>query len=67
MHPASGSNSSTVCAKPVSESASQGVHRLIQKLRWARLEHEAQQLEAVMSRIPPELRGTVSAGPFSTD
>jgi len=41
--------------------------QLIRKLRWARLEQEAEQLELIMSSFPQEQRGTVSAGPFSTD
>lgn len=45
-------------------------HRLagmIRKLRWARLEHEAEQLELIMCSVPPGQRATVSSGPFSTD
>ncbi len=41
--------------------------KLIRKLRWIGLEDEAQRLEAAVSTLPPEQRGTVSAGPFSTD
>lgn len=40
---------------------------LIRKLRWIGLEDEARRLELVVSTLPPEDRGTVSAGPFSTD
>jgi hypothetical protein len=40
---------------------------LIRKLRWIGLEEEAQRLEAAVSALPPEERGSVSAEPFSTD
>jgi len=40
---------------------------LICKLRWARMENEAQQLELALGSFPPEQRGTVCVGPFSTD
>jgi hypothetical protein len=41
--------------------------KLIRKLRWMRLEDEACRLQSAVCRLPPEERGTVSAGPFSTD
>jgi hypothetical protein len=41
--------------------------KLIRKLRWIGLEDEAQRLEQAVSTLPPEERGCVSAGPFSTD
>jgi hypothetical protein len=41
--------------------------RLIRKLRWIGLEDEARRLELAISTLPPEERGTVSVGPFSTD
>jgi hypothetical protein len=41
--------------------------KLLSKLRWAGLEDEAQELQRALRRIPAEQRGTVSAGPFSTD
>jgi hypothetical protein len=41
--------------------------RLIRKLRWIGLDDEAQRLEQAVSTLPPEQRGCVSAGPFSTD
>jgi hypothetical protein len=41
--------------------------RLIRKLRWIGLEDEARRLEEAVSTLPPEERGCVSAGPFSTD
>jgi hypothetical protein len=41
--------------------------KLIRKLRWIGLEDEARRLELAVSTLPPEERGTVSAGPFSTD
>ena len=43
------------------------VAKLICKLRWIGLEEEARTLQAAISMLPPEKRGTVSAGPFSTD
>jgi hypothetical protein len=41
--------------------------KLICKLRWIGLEDEARTLQAAISTLPAEKRGTVSAGPFSTD
>jgi hypothetical protein len=41
--------------------------KLIRKLRWIGLEDEARNLELAVSTLPPEERGSVSAGPFSTD
>jgi hypothetical protein len=41
--------------------------RLIRKLRWIGLEEEARRLELAVSTLPPEARGSVSVGPFSTD
>lgn len=41
--------------------------KLIRKLRWIGLEDEARRLETAVSTLPPEERGSVSAGPFSTD
>jgi hypothetical protein len=41
--------------------------RLIRKLRWIGLEEEARRLELALSTLPPEERGSVSVGPFSTD
>jgi hypothetical protein len=41
--------------------------KLIRKLRWIGLEDEARRLELAVSMLPPEERGTVSVGPFSTD
>lgn len=41
--------------------------RLIRKLRWIGLDDEAERLERAVSTLPPEERGSVSAGPFSTD
>src|SRR5262249_20180000 len=40
---------------------------LIWKLRWIGLDEEARDLELVVNMLPPEQRGSVSAGPFSTD
>jgi hypothetical protein len=41
--------------------------RLICKLRWIGAEEEARCLERAVSTVPPQERGSVSAGPFDTD
>ena len=41
--------------------------KLIRKLLWIGMEEEAHRLQAAVLSLPPEQRGTVSAGPFSTD
>jgi len=41
--------------------------KLIRKLRWIGLDEEARRLELMVSTLPPEERGTVSAEPPSTD
>jgi hypothetical protein len=41
--------------------------KLIRKLRWIGMEDEARQLQTVVSGLPADERGTVSAGPFFTD
>jgi hypothetical protein len=41
--------------------------KLISKLRWIGMEEEALRLELAMRCLPPEQRGTIWAGPFSTD
>jgi hypothetical protein len=41
--------------------------KLICKLRWIGMEEEAHRLELAVRTLPPGQRGTVSAGPFSTD
>lgn len=41
--------------------------KLIRKLRWIGLDDEARRLELAVRTLPPEERGTVSVGPFSTD
>ena len=41
--------------------------KLIRKLRWIGMEDEARRLQKVVSSLPPDERGTVSAGPFFTD
>ena len=45
----------------------QHLAKLINKLRWIGMEDEAHRLEVVMSLLPPEQRGIVSAGPICTD
>jgi len=41
--------------------------QLIRKLRWIGLDDEVRRLELAVSTLPPEERGSVSVGPFSTD
>jgi hypothetical protein len=41
--------------------------KMIRKLRWIGMEEEAIRLQRAVRSLPPEERGTVSAGPFSTD
>jgi len=41
--------------------------KLIRKLRWIGLEDEARSLQLAVSTLPPEERGSVLVGPFSTD
>jgi hypothetical protein len=49
------------------EQTSRDWARMILKLRWIGLESEARRLQMIVSTLPPEERGTVSSGPFSTD
>jgi hypothetical protein len=51
----------------IREPASSEWAKLIRKLRWIGLEDEARRLEQAVNTLPPDERGTVSAGPFSTD
>jgi hypothetical protein len=41
--------------------------KLIRKLRWIGMEDEAKRLQLAVRSLPLDQRGTVSAGPFSTD
>jgi hypothetical protein len=41
--------------------------KLIRKLRWIGLDEEAIRLQQVVRSLPPEQRGSVLVGPFSTD
>ena len=41
--------------------------KLIRKLRWIGMEEEALRLQRAVLSLPFEERGTISAGPFSTD
>ena len=41
--------------------------KLIRKLRWNGMEEEANLLQEAVRTVPPDLRGTVSAEPLSTD
>jgi hypothetical protein len=52
---------------PASRDASCEWPKLVLKLRWIGLEDEARRLQRALSTVPPEDRGTVSIGPFSTD
>jgi hypothetical protein len=45
----------------------QELAKLIRKLRWIGMEDEAHRLELAICCLPPDQRGSVSAGPFSTD
>lgn len=51
----------------ISQSPPRNWEQLIRKLRWIGLEEEAKRLEAAVSTLPPEERGSVCVGPFSTD
>jgi hypothetical protein len=62
MEPARADNVMLDDLRPSSEWA-----KLIRKLRWIGLEDEARRLELAVSTLPPEERGSVSVGPFSTD
>ncbi len=41
--------------------------KLIRKLRWIGLDEEARRLEAAVSTLAPEDRGSVLSGPVATD
>ena len=41
--------------------------RLILKLRWIGLDHDAERLQSIARKMPVEDRGTVSSGPINTD
>ena len=41
--------------------------KLIRKLLWIGQDDEASRLQQAACRLPPDKRGSVSAGPFSTD
>ena len=43
------------------------VVKLIRKLRWIGLESEAKELQGVLEGLPSPRRGSVVAGPHSTD
>jgi hypothetical protein len=48
--------------RPASEWAT-----LIRQLRWIGMYDEAERLERAVSTLPPEQRGSVSAGSYATD
>jgi hypothetical protein len=54
-------------ASPVDRQSPHEWGKLIRKLRWIGLDDEARRLELAVSTLPPEERGSVSVGPFSTD
>ena len=54
-------------AKSIDRRSSREWEELIRKLRWIGLDDEARRLELAVSTLPPEERGSVSVGPFSTD
>ncbi len=62
MEPIEQSNVIAINERPQHEWA-----KLIRKLRWIGFDDEARRLEQAISTLPPEERGSVSAGPFSTD
>jgi hypothetical protein len=47
--------------------AVEGKAKLIRKLRWIGMEHEAHHLQMAMCSLPPHERYAVLTGPFSTD
>lgn len=53
--------------RSISTTQQQDWTKLIRKLRWIGMEVEASRLQMAVCSLPPEERGTVSAGPFSTD
>lgn len=53
--------------RSISTTQQQDWAKLIRKLRWIGMEDEASRLQMAVCCLPPEERGTVSAGPFSTD
>jgi hypothetical protein len=62
MEPAFENDVSRLRERPASE-----LVRLIRKLRWIGMYEEAERLERAVSTLPPEQRGSVSAGSFATD
>ncbi len=54
-------------AKSIDRRSSREWEELIRKLRWIGLDDEARRLELAISTLPPEERGSVPVGPFSTD
>jgi hypothetical protein len=47
--------------------AAREVVKLIRKLRWIGMEMEAEQLQLVLAEFPSDKRGSLLAGPHSTD
>jgi hypothetical protein len=54
-------------AQPLAQSSPGEWAKLIRKLRWIGLEDKARSLQLAVSALPAEARGSVLAGPFSTD
>jgi len=57
----------TVIEVTAEQRAAREVVKLIRKLRWIGLDTEAQQLQAVLGHYPGDKRGSLLAGPHSTD
>jgi hypothetical protein len=53
--------------RPATQSSPGEWAKVIRKLRWIGLEDEARSLQLAVSTLRAEERGSVSAGPFSTD
>jgi hypothetical protein len=52
---------------PMEQNGSRDWAELIVKLRWIGLDNETRHLARGLSALPPEERGIVAVGPFSTD
>ena len=47
--------------------AASDLTKLIRKFRWIGMETEAEQLQTMLRRFPPERRASLLSGPHSTD
>lgn len=52
---------------PAEQQTSAELVKMIRKLRWIGLEEEANQLQLVLKRFPPEERSVVSGTPIECD